>query len=223
MDPFGCALAVSLAVTFAGGAPPEGDRPVETVIQDDALMLHGSEEQGARRGAGDARARRRPRADHGQLVRGRAGPGEHASARSSTRPIRSAYQEWRWGRLDRAVKAVVSAGMKPMLDVAFFAPRWAVERGAQDGDHRWRPSAPEFGQFSEALARRYNGGYEDPVDRGGELPAGPPLDHLERAQPRLVPAAPVGAQAGATAPLEARLAAHLPRACTRPATRRSRR
>ena len=57
-----------------------------------------------------------------------------------------------------------------MLDVAFFAPRWAVERGARDGDHRWRPSAPEFGQFSEALARRYNGGYEDPVERGRELP-----------------------------------------------------
>ena len=169
MDPFGCALAVSLAVAFAGGAPAVGERPVETVIQDDALMLHGSEE----RVRGVAQDMRSLGVDR---VRITASWFVVAPDRDSTERPQfdaadpGAYQEWRWGRLDRAVKAVVSAGMKPMLDVAFFAPRWAVERGARDGDHRWRPSAPEFGQFAEAVARRYNGGYKDPVDEHAELP-----------------------------------------------------
>jgi hypothetical protein len=170
VDPFGCALAVSLAVTFAGGAPPTGERPVETVIQDDALMLHGSEER-VRQHASEMRSlgvdRVRITASWFVLAPerdSRVRPGFNAADPR-------AYQEWRWGRLDRAIKAVTSVGMKPMLDLAFFAPRWAVERGAKDGDHRWRPSAGEFGQFAEAAARRYNGGYEDPTEKGRELPA----------------------------------------------------
>jgi hypothetical protein len=59
--------------------------------------------------------------------------------------------------------------MQPMLDVAFFAPRWAVSRGSPgDRRNRWRPSAREFGRFAEAVARRYSGSFHD----GGEtLPA----------------------------------------------------
>ena len=170
MDPFGCALAVSLAVTFAGGAPPVGDRPVETVMQDDALMLHGSE----RRVRDVAREMDSLGVDRVRITASwfLLAPGRESTERpqfDAADP--AAYAEWRWDHLDRAVKAVVSTGMKPMLDVAFFAPRWAVERGARDGDHRWRPSVPEFGQFAEAVARRYDGGYEDPEEEGSKLPA----------------------------------------------------
>ena len=206
---------------FPGGhASPAAPHPRGAAGRDrdagrrpDAARLGG---EGARRGARDALARRRPGADHGQLVRARARPRDAASARSSTPPTRTPTRSGAGAAWTGPSRRSSSAGMKPMLDVAFFAPRWAVERGARDGDHRWRPSAPDFGQFAEALARRYNGGYEDPVDKGSELPAvrlwttwNEPnhasflLPQWERT-PR------------AAARLEARLAAHLPARCTRP-------
>jgi hypothetical protein len=36
---------------------------------------------------------------------------------------------------------------------------------------RWAPSADEYGQFAEAVARRYSGGWPDPDRRGSKLPA----------------------------------------------------
>ena len=169
MDPFGCALAVSLAVTFAGGAPAAGERPVETVMQDDALMLHGSERR-VREVTDDMRSlgvdRVRITASWFLLAPGR--ETEERPEFDATDP--DAYSDSAWVHLDRAVKAVVRSGMKPMLDLAFFAPRWAVKRPASDGDHRWRPSARDFGQFAEAVARRYDGGFEDPAEDGAELP-----------------------------------------------------
>lgn len=133
-------------------------------------MLHGSEER-VRKVAAEMRALGvdRVRITASWFV---VAPERDSRSRPGFNPADPrAYQEWRWGRLDRAIKAVVSVGLKPMLDLAFFAPRWAVKRGAADGDHRWRPSATEFGRFAEAAARRYNGGYEDPDHRGVELPA----------------------------------------------------
>jgi hypothetical protein len=170
VDPFGCALAVSLAVAFAGGAPVEGERPVETVMQDDALMLHGSEAR-VRQTALDMRSLGvdRVRITASWFVIAPQRNGKERPHFDATDP--GAYPDGIWIPLDRAVKAVVRAGMKPMLDVAFFAPRWAVERGARSGDHRWKPSAAEFGRFATAVGRRYSGSYDDPSDRGDELPA----------------------------------------------------
>jgi hypothetical protein len=170
VDPFGCALAVSLAVAFAGGAPPAEDRPVETVMQDDALMLHGSEQR-VRQTAQDMRSLGvdRVRLTASWFV---IAPGRDQRARpqfDATDP--NAYPDGIWIHLDRAVKAVVRTGMKPMLDVAFFAPRWAVKRGARNGDHRFKPSAAEFGRFAQAVGRRYSGGFDDPSDKGDKLPA----------------------------------------------------
>src|SRR5207247_1101383 len=68
----------------------------------------------------------------------------------------SAYPKGAWTRLDLAVAAVIGQGMKPMIDVAFWAPRWAVQRGTGGPDQlRWKPDPVEFGKFAEAVARRY--------------------------------------------------------------------
>ncbi len=61
--------------------------------------------------------------------------------------------------------------MDTMIDVAFFAPRWAVRRPTQGGRHVWRPSVREFALFARAVAERYGGGFRDPARRGAFLPA----------------------------------------------------
>jgi hypothetical protein len=75
--------------------------------------------------------------------------------------------------LDRAVRIVASKGMDIQLDLAFWAPRWAVRRGSPNPDrHRRAPDPKEFGDFAGAIARRYSGSFTDP--RNGvvlQLPA----------------------------------------------------
>ena len=58
--------------------------------------------------------------------------------------------------------------------MAFFAPRWAVERAVPTNfpdRHRWKPDPEQFAQFAEAVARRYSGGHRDPARSGQRLPA----------------------------------------------------
>lgn len=163
----GCSL---LALLLAGSGA--GSRTVETTIQDDALMLHRPEQQvreyarqmhdlGADRVritaswsalAPSPRARRKPR-------------GGFDPERSKT------YPEAGWLRLDRAVRAVSAAGLQVQLDIAFWAPRWAVaKRGRQRDRQRYIPDAHEFGRFAKAVARRYSGHSDDPR-RQRDLPA----------------------------------------------------
>ncbi len=52
-----------------------------------------------------------------------------------------------WGNLDRAVNAVTRAGMRVMIDVGFFAPRWAGGSRAPDPE--------KLAGFAGTLAERY--------------------------------------------------------------------
>ena len=60
-----------------------------------------------------------------------------------------------------------------MIDVAFWAPRWAVQRAVKPADRqtlgarRRRSSA----HFAAAVARRYDGSFPDPERPGAALPA----------------------------------------------------
>src|SRR4051794_7462411 len=48
--------------------------------------------------------------------------------------------------------------MKPQLDLAFWAPKWAVARKlARSNRQRWRPDPVAFGKFAATIARRYRG------------------------------------------------------------------
>ena len=160
-----------MAVLLAGSGAAAHN--LETTIQDDALMLHRSEasvratarqmaELGADRVrltaswntlAPAPRARRRPK-------------GDFDPTESKT------YPELPMDKLDRAVRAADAAGMKPMIDLAFWAPRWAVaKRGPQRDRQRYIPKAVEFARFASALAKRYSGGFPDPRRKGRKLPA----------------------------------------------------
>ena len=141
-------------------------------VQDDALMLHKPPaivQATARRMARLGADRVRITASWSSLA-----PEPRATERPEFNPGNPAdYPREPWSRLDRAVKAATAAGLEPQIDVAFFAPRWAVARRIRERRerHRWEPDPEQFGLFAEAVARRYSGRYEDPARPTRRLPA----------------------------------------------------
>ena len=75
-------------------------------------------------------------------------------------------------RLDTAVKAAATSGLDVQMDLAFWAPRWAVPKASDRNDReRYMPKPAEFGLFAQALARRYSGALPHPDQPGRTLPA----------------------------------------------------
>jgi hypothetical protein len=169
MSSLACTFALLLASSLGGVGTAH---PMEVTVQDDALLLH-------QQPADVLRTARRLAALGADRVRITAGWSALAPApRSRKHPAFDAtrpdqYQPGPLRALDTAIKAVTGSGMKVQLDLAFWAPRWAVSRGVGAGARqRWRPNAVEFGRFAEAVARRYDGNFADPTSKKGRpLPA----------------------------------------------------
>lgn len=177
----GAFTGIALAVTLlAGGAGAAQARTIETIVQDDALLLHGSDEE-VRTGLERARALGMTR------VRLTAGWSVMAPDPNSTvRPDfdaenPSAYPPDVWNNLDRAVRLAREAGLASMIDIAFWAPRWATK---DDGADRLAaevdPSA--YAHFAKAVATRYSGNYTPPriVASTPPLRPSPDRDFLEQ-------------------------------------------
>jgi hypothetical protein len=100
-------------------------------------------------------------------TRDRSKPGPPFEARDSR-----TYPRQGFARLDTAVRDARAAGLEVQIDIAFWAPRWAVAApSAEPGRQRIAPDPTEFGRFAEAVARRYDGRFEDPEHAGRMLPA----------------------------------------------------
>jgi len=68
----------------------------------------------------------------------------------------STYPRGAWEPLDTAVTAARDAGLRVMLDIGFWAPRWAVRRpSANPNRQRYAPNPAQFADFATAVARRY--------------------------------------------------------------------
>ncbi len=177
MNAFACSLALSAGIAFTG-APAPGER-VETVMQDDAALLYRSPAQvrrALRRMAALGVDRVRITASWRQLAPGR--DSRRKPAFDAADP--GAYDRVALRRLDDAVDGARARGMKVMLDLGFFAPRWASQRA-------------RAGRAQRVAAVRAR---VPPVRAGDGAPLrrpGAAVDHLERAQPRCVPAPAVGA------------------------------
>lgn len=200
MNSLACSFALLIAV---GLGPAPAPHALEVTVQDDALMLHQPPRE-------VERTARRIAALGADVIRITAGWSALAPRpRSRRRPAfdaakSSQYPAGGFRQLDTAVKAASSAGLKVQLDIAFFAPRWAVKRGVRERDRqRWAPDVKEYGQFAAAVADRYSGGHPDPDRRGKTLPAvrywatwnepnhpGFLLPQWERRRGRMRPAAP---------------------------------
>ena len=76
------------------------------------------------------------------------------------------WDGYRWGALDTQVRAVVAAGMEPLVvaDGLQSVPGWFEGPGRPEPSDAarpgtWRPNATAFGDFGYALATRYSGSF----------------------------------------------------------------
>jgi hypothetical protein len=160
-------------VTLALAGATDGTKYMETTLQDDALFLHRPTAQ-VRQYARQIAALG---ADRVRLTAGWSAIAPRArSARAPGAPFDSSdsrtYPTGSWSALDTAVKAADDAGLSVQIDLAFWAPRWAVKKPAKNrARHRYAPDPRLFADFATATARRYGGGYPDPSDPRKRLPA----------------------------------------------------
>ena len=146
LNSLACLLAVALAVAFVGGDAAEQPAPGRDDHAGRRAAAPPRPREVRRDGRADGFPRRRPRAPHRRLVRPRPLPAATAASRASTRPTRATTRSAGFQQLDTAIREVRRAGMSVMLDVAFFAPRWAVRRGEGERRDVWRPNVREYGR-----------------------------------------------------------------------------
>ncbi|MDX6675022.1 MAG: hypothetical protein QOH11_2440 [Solirubrobacteraceae bacterium] len=160
------ALIAAVIAALALGAAPARAAPYETMIQDDNVLVYGSDSDvstgmGLLRNLGVDRARitlpwslAAPRPKDRRKPRGFRADQPDAYA-PSARTYRSTFIY----RIDRAVLVGALNGVKIDLDIGFGAPRWAAAGfGSKDRFGAVnRPSPAEFARFARAMARRYSG------------------------------------------------------------------
>lgn len=166
--------------------------PMETIIQDDAAFLHGTDESvGA-----DMRRTKALGFDRVRLTAGWSvlAPDTTAASkpaeirdtdRGETHPFDAAdpdtYPRPNWRNLDRAVTAARDAGLEVMIDVAFWAPRWATTgdpNPPEQGRATWNIDAGEYAAFTKAVVTRYSGGFAPRRDDASPPPSGNPDRNL---------------------------------------------
>ena len=200
--------AASLLAVLAIAAfwPAQDAKAFETILQDDALFLHADED-------GIRRALTRSRELGIDRIRVTAGWSVIApDADSAQRPgfdagDPGAYPPDHWRNLDRAVRLTHEAGLKPMIDIAFWAPRWATQEGPDSRDRlRMEIDAGEYARFAAAVARRYSGVWTPPALSATVTTAGPPSADqslLEELFGKPQPVAPPEETVGDPSPLPA--------------------
>jgi hypothetical protein len=172
------ALIATVIVTLALGAAPARAAPYETMIQDDNVLVYGSDSDaaigmGVLHNLGVDRARitvpwslAAPRPNDRRKPRRFRSDQPDAYAPSAAK-----YRSTFIYRIDRAVRLGADHGVKVDLDIGFGAPRWAAA-GFGSKDHFGavnRPNPTEFARFARAMARRYSGRFA-PLRQSSVLP-----------------------------------------------------
>jgi hypothetical protein len=157
------------AVCAACFAPPAAAHraALETILQDDAQLLHGTDEQ-VRSALAQIRefGVDRVRLTAGWSVLTRNADTKRRPEFDAADP--AAYEQARWAAIDRAVRLAAEQGLAVMVDVGFWAPLWAVDE-AEGPRARTRPDPRAFADFAVAVARRYDGTFVPPAPPPGEV------------------------------------------------------
>ena len=162
MGSLACSIALLVAQSLGGVGTAH---PMEMTVQDDALLLHQPPAQVQR----TVRRLAQIGADRVRITAGWSAlaPSPRRRKRPAFDATRSdQYQAGPFRALDTAVKAATAAHLGVQLDLAFWAPRWAVARGVKHVDRqRWQPDSAAFAHFATAVARRYGGNFADPTSK----------------------------------------------------------
>jgi len=163
----------ALALACAGlglAAPPAPAAPgLETIMQDDALLLHRPPAEVAATldtmaGLGVDRVR-------ATAVWSEIAPAADAAERPAFEAADpGAYPAGAWERLDALVRLAGARGLALDLDVGFWAPRWAT-RSTRPGRAVRAIDPGEFAHFARAVATRYSGAYAPPRTEGAPVRA----------------------------------------------------
>ncbi|MBA2347717.1 MAG: cellulase family glycosylhydrolase [Solirubrobacterales bacterium] len=149
------AAALTLGGCGAGTTPSPPEPRVVSIVQDDAELLHRSPEQIA----ATLDDLRDLGVDWVRVTAGWSVIAPDPAARTmpafeATDP--EAYPDRAWEALDRVARETEARGMRLNIDVAFWAPRWAVARpGGRATTERDGIDAAKLADFAEAVARRY--------------------------------------------------------------------
>ncbi len=146
-------------------APPASSKGLETILQDDGLLLYRPQ---AEVEAAVARMRElgvdrvRITASWSSLTRA---PEEETKPAGFDAADPGAYEQARWAGLDTAIRAIRAAGLKALVDIGFWAPHWATDdppgpRARSNID----PQA--YADFATAVALRYSGAFTPPAIAG---------------------------------------------------------
>ena len=179
------AAACAVVVVFAAAAPTASAAP-ETILQDDAVLLHSDD-------AGVLQAMQELKSLGVDRVRLTAGWSVLApNADSPTIPAGfdgtdpAQYPALIWRNLDRAVRDADSVGLKVDIDLAFWAPRWATKDLASTPDRLVTDIDPNlYAQFAKAVALRYSGTYTPPANPSSSPQ--PPPQSPSQPQPQQSP------------------------------------
>lgn len=141
-------------------AAPAPAASLETVLQDDAQMLHRPEDQ-LRRSLEELKLlgvdRIRVTAGWSVLTRG----ADEVRKPNFDAADPRAYEQERWRNLDRLLILARQYGFKTMVDIAFWAPHWASTDPAGERG-RTHLDVDEYAKFATAVARRYSGSFVIP-------------------------------------------------------------
>ncbi len=166
------ATASKAKATSAKSAAPKPavvQRGLSTILQDDGLLLFRPSNE-VRAAAERAKALGidtiRLTAGWSSLTRGVEEPAKPAGfdARDP-----GAYEQGRWAALDAAVRAVHAAGLTTLIDIGFWAPRWATTDPGPRARANVEPQA--YADFAAAVALRYSGAFTPPDPAGAPPPA----------------------------------------------------
>ena len=89
-----------------------------------------------------------------------------------------AWPGYDWSAYDNVARSIAAHALVPVFWIA-KAPRWAegADRPASSPTvpaGTWKPDPSALRQFAQALGRRYDGTYPDPLNPGRALPRGGP-------------------------------------------------
>lgn len=146
-------------------APPRSSKGLETILQDDGLLLYRPQPEVE---AAVARMRElgvdrvRITASWSSLTRA---PEEETKPEGFNAADPAAYEQARWAGLDTAIRAIRAAGLKALVDIGFWAPHWATDdppgpRARSNIDPR------AYADFATAVALRYSGAFTPPPEAG---------------------------------------------------------